>query len=90
MVKEKYNTLLPLLQEFFSVNPDLKGDLNRIALKEHNISLDNMIVKWCEKNSRLNDKDFSELVDYLKDLNTAPHSITEMDVMYDFVYDFEE
>lgn len=89
MNKTKYNILLPMVQKFFTVNDDLRNDLNRIALEEHKITLDNLIIKWCKKSSNLEDDTFNELIEYLNVLNSEPHCISEMDEMYDFVYDFE-
>lgn len=80
-----YNILYPKLKEFFNVNDILRNDLNRISLREHNVTLDTLIDKWCRKNS--DSQSFNELIGYLDTLNAEPHCITEMDEMYDFVYE---
>lgn len=85
MDNTKYNILLSKVKEFFNVNDDLRSDLNNISLREHNVNLDTLISLWCKKNC--DTSNFKELVDYLDMLNAEPHCISEMDEMYDFVYE---
>ena len=82
----KYGILLEKTREFFNVNDILRSDLNIIALQEHHITLDTLIDNWCKVNA--DSKDFDSLVGYLDDLNSDPHCITEMEEMYDFVYEY--
>lgn len=85
----KYENILEKITNFFDVNEDLRNDLNKIALKEHKITLDRMLRNWSKKISKLNKSRYKEVEKYLDDLNKEPHSIIEMEEMYDFVYEYE-
>ena len=89
MIKSKYDILFAKMQDFFNVNDDLRNELNDISIREHNLTLDNLIVTWCKSNSELKTEAFSGVVSYLDMLNNDPHSISEMQEMYDFIYDCE-
>lgn len=85
---EKYNTILSALTTFFDVNDDLRNELNNLSIKEHGKSL-NELIELCAKDSvNLPDSDYNEYLNYLNELNKEPHSISEMDEMYSFIYDF--
>ena len=81
-----YGILLEKTREFFNVNDILRSDLNRIALQEHHITLDTLIDNWCRSNA--DSVHFNSLVNYLDELNSEPHCMTEMEEMYDFVYEY--
>lgn len=85
----KYNTLLSSIRKFFDVNDTLRKELDTIAIEEHGKSLDDLLILWAKKASMLDNESYIELVEYLNELNTEPHYISEMDEMYDFIYDFE-
>lgn len=87
MIKSKYDILFAKMQEFFNINDDLRNELNDISLREHNLTLDNLIVNWCKSNSELKAEAFNGVVSYLDMLNSEHHSISEMQEMYDFVYE---
>ena len=85
---EKYNTILSALTTFFDVNDDLRNELNNLSIEEHGKSL-NELIELCAKDSvKLPDSDYNEYLSYLNELNKEPHSISEMDEMYSFIYDF--
>ena len=86
----KYENILEKISKFFDVNDDLRNDLNKIALREHRITLDEMLRNWSKKIARLNKSRYTEVEKYLDELNKEPHCITEMEEMYDFVYEYEE
>ena len=84
----KYNTLLSSIRKFFDVSDTLKKELDNIAIEEHGKSLDDLLILWARRNSALNNDAYIELVEYLNELNTEP-CISDMQEMYDFIYDFE-
>lgn len=84
----KFNTLLSSIKAFFDVNDTLRKELNNIAIEEHGKSLDDLLILWAKQNSLLNNDTYMELVEYLNELNTDP-CISDMQEMYDFIYDFE-
>lgn len=84
----KYNTLLSSIRKFFDVSDTLKKELDNIAIEEHGKSLDDLLILWARRNSSLNNDAYIELVKYLNELNTEP-CISDMQEMYDFIYDFE-
>ena len=81
----KYENILEKISKFFDVNDDLRNDLNKIALREHRITLDEMLRNWSKKIARLNKSRYTEVEKYLDELNKEPQCITEMEEMYDFV-----
>lgn len=84
----KYSTLLSSIKEFFDVNDNLKNELNNIALNEHGKSLEELFELWAKNNSSLPENEYNELINYMNDLNKEPHSISELEELYSFVYDF--
>lgn len=84
----KYNTLLSSIRKFFNVSDSLKKELDNIAIEEHGKSLDDLLILWAKKTSTLVNESYIELVEYLNELNTDP-CISDMQEMYDFIYDFE-
>ncbi|WP_406543870.1 hypothetical protein [Pseudobutyrivibrio sp.] len=85
----KYNTLLSSIRKFFDVSDTLRKELDNIAIEEHGKSLDDLLILWARQNSLLNNDAYMELIEYLNELNTEP-CISDMQEMYDFIYDFGE
>ncbi len=85
---DKYNTLLSSITMLFDVNDVLRNELNSIALEQHNLTLDELLKQWAMSNATLNNDAYIELIDYLNMLNSDPHCISEMQELYDFIYDF--
>ena len=85
---EKYKTLLSSIKEFFNVNDDLKNELNNIALNEHGKSLEELFELWAKNNSSLPENEYNELINYMNELNESPDCISDMEIMYSFIYDF--
>ena len=84
----RYSTLLSSIKKLFNVNDELREELNDIAIEQHNRTLDELLDLWARNNSMLNNS-YNELIEYLNELNNEPYSITDMQELYDFVYDFE-
>lgn len=84
----KYSTLLSSIKEFFDVNDNLKNNLNELAIKEHGKSLEELFIVWAKDNSRLPNKEYNELMEYMNNLNESPDCISDMEIMYSFIYDF--
>ena len=84
----RYSTLLSSIKKLFNVNDELREELNDIAIEQHNGTLDELLDLWARNNSMLNNS-YNELIEYLNELNNEPYSITDMQELYDFVYDFE-
>ncbi|MEE3484584.1 MAG: hypothetical protein VZQ98_09725 [Bacteroidales bacterium] len=84
----RYSTLLSSIKKLFNVNDGLREELNDIAIEQHNRTLDELLDLWARNNSMLNNS-YNELIEYLNELNNEPYSITDMQELYDFVYDFE-
>lgn len=85
---DKYNTLLSSITTLFNVNDVLRDELNSIALEQHNLTLDELLKRWAMSNATLNNDAYIELIDYLNMLNDDPHCISDMQELYDFIYDF--
>lgn len=85
----KYNTLLSSIRKFFDVSDTLRKELDNIAIEEHGKSLDDLLILWARQNSLSNNDAYMELVEYLNELNNEP-CISDMQEMYDFIYDFGE
>lgn len=85
---DKYNTLLSSITTLFNVNDVLRDELNSIALEQHNLTLDELLKQWAVSNATLNNDAYIELIDYLNMLNSDPHCISDMQELYDFIYDF--
>lgn len=83
----KYNTLLSSIRKFFNVSDTLRKELDNIAIEEHGKSLDDLLILWARQNSLLNNDAYMELIEYLNELNNEP-CISDMQEMYDFIYDF--
>lgn len=83
----KYNTLLSSIRKFFDVSDTLRKELDNIAIEEHGKSLDDLLILWARQNSLLNNDAYMELIEYLNELNNEP-CISDMQEMYDFIYDF--
>ena len=54
------------------------------------INPDELLKQWAVSNATLNNDAYIELIDYLNMLNSDPHCISEMQELYDFIYDFGE
>lgn len=88
MESKKYNALLSSIKEFFNVNDNLKNELNNIALNEHGKSLEELFIVWAKNNSSLPENEYNELINYMNELNESPDCISDMEIMYSFIYDF--
>lgn len=84
----RYSTLLSSIKKFFNVNDGLKKELNDLAIELHDKGLNELLDLWAKKNSTLDNDSYIELVEYLNELNAEP-CISDMQEMYDFIYDFE-
>ena len=88
MESKKYNALLSSIKKFFNVNDNLKNELNNIALNEHGKSLEELFIVWAKNNSSLPENEYNELINYMNELNESPDCISDMEIMYSFIYDF--
>lgn len=79
----KYNTLLSAIKAFFNVNDALRNELEQIAIKDRGKSLDDLMVIWARNNSKLDNDTYIELIEYL----SGPDYITDMQEMYNFIYE---
>lgn len=84
----RYSTLLTSVRKFFDVSDTLRKELDDISVEEHGKKLDELLIIWAKKTSTLDNESYIELVEYLNELNTDP-CISDMQEMYDFIYDFE-
>lgn len=81
-----YIRLLTGIRKFFDVNDVLRSDLNNTCIEFYNMSLDKVLEIWAEVTAK--SPHVTEAIDYLDDLNSDPHYISEMIEMYDFIDDF--
>lgn len=84
---DRFNILLEAYKKLFDVNDDLKKELNDISINEHNKNLDDLIVLRAKEASSLSEKDYNEHINFINELNKDPHCITELEIMYSFIYD---
>lgn len=82
----KYNKLLTGIKQFFDVNDVLRSDLNNTCIESYNMSLDEVLKTWAEVTAK--SPHVTEVIDYIDNLNSEPHYISEMIEMYDFIDDF--
>ena len=85
-MNKTYTRLLTGIRKFFDVNDVLRSDLNNKCIESYNMSLDEVLVIWAKVNAK--SPHVTEVIDYLDDLNSEPHYISEMIEMYDFIDDF--
>lgn len=81
-----YELILNGLREFYSVNEDLRKDLEEQSMEYTGRSLDTNIKLFAKANA--NNKYTKQIIKELDDLNSEPHSISEMEVMYEFIDNF--
>ena len=82
----KYIRLLAGIRNFFDVNDVLRSDLNNTCIESYNKSLDEVLEIWAEVTAK--SPHVTEVIDYIDNLNSEPHYISEMIEMYDFIDDF--
>ena len=80
---DKYNMLLAAIKEFFNVNDELRNDLNSTCIESYDKSLDEVLEIWTRKEAA--GPNYDDILSRLNDLNSDPHSISEMEEMYDFI-----
>lgn len=82
-----YEAILTGLRKFYNVNDELQKDLERYSMEETGRTLDQNIELFAEKYA--NDESAADIIGELDDLNTEPHCISEMNDMYDAIYEFK-
>lgn len=83
---DKYKALYNALKTFYKVNPDLLNDLENYSIEETGRSLDANIELYAAKIAESNDyMTIKKEIDYL---NEEPHSISEMEIMYELIDNF--
>ena len=82
-----YDLIYENLTKFYSVNDDLRKDLNNFCIDCHGITL-NEFFKTYAKSCSESDK-VQICIDELKHLNEEPHSITEQQTMYELIEYFD-
>lgn len=83
---DKYKALYNALKTFYKVNPDLLSDLENYSIEETGRSLDANIELYAAKIAESNDyMTIKKEIDYL---NEEPHSISEMEIMYELIDNF--
>lgn len=85
-----YNLIYENLTKFYSVNDDLRNDLNNFRIECHGIILNEFFKAYAKSCSESDDVQI--YIDELKYLNEEPHSITEQETMYELIenFDFQE
>ena len=83
---DEYKAIYDALSEFYRVNEDLRNDLEHYSLKETGRTLTTNIELFAAQNA--NTEYFDRIMDELNDLNAEPHSISEMEIMYEIIDDF--
>ena len=81
-----YEIIYKGLKEFYSVNSDLLSDLERYSEEQTGRNLDENIRLYAEKYA--NSECFEDIKDGLTELNSEPHSISEMEIMYEIIDGF--
>ena len=82
-----YDLIYENLTKFYSVNDDLRNDLNNFCIDCHGITLDEFFKAYAKSRSE-SDK-VQIYIDELKHLNEEPHSITEQEIMYEIIEYFD-
>ncbi len=81
-----YILILNGLKEFYTVNDTLRADLERASMEATGRSLDQNIEMYARLNA--DHPKAQQIIDELNDLNSEPHCITEMEVMYETIDEF--
>lgn len=85
-----FDLIYEYLTKFYSVNDDLRNDLNNFCIECHGITLNDFIKAYAKSCSESDNVQI--YIDELKYLNEEPHSITEQITMYELIeyFDFKE
>ena len=83
---DKYNIILEGLKGFYNVNNDLRQDLEQYSIEGTGRTLNQNIELFAKNNA--NNEYTDQIIEELEALNSAPHSISEMEIMYEFIDDF--
>ena len=81
-----YTLILNGLKEFYTVNDTLRADLERASMEATGRSLDCNIEMFARLNA--DHPKAQQIIDELNDLNSEPHCISEMEVMYETIDEF--
>lgn len=83
---ENYNQLYTEIKKFYDVNDELKNALNLFCLETHNITLDDFFKSWAEKYSKSDN--VKDIINALEEANKCPHSISELEDLYETIESF--
>lgn len=82
-----FDLIYEYLTKFYSVNDDLRNDLNNYCIECHGITLDEFFKAYAKSCSESDNVQI--YIDELKNLNAEPHSITEQQTMYELIEYFD-
>ena len=83
---DKYKALYNALKAFYKVNPDLLSDLEKYSIDETGRSLEDNFKLYAANHA--NKADYEAIKTELDYLNSEPHSISEMEIMYEIIDGF--
>ena len=81
-----YELILNGLKEFYTVNDTLRADLERFSLESTGRSLDQNFEMFAKLNA--NHPKAQQIIDDIDELNSEPHCITDMEIMYETIDEF--
>ena len=82
-----YSLILEGLKEFYDVNEDLRKDLEEHSIEETGRSLEANFKLFAQHNA--NSEHTKELIEWLDEMNSEPHCISEMEDMYELIDEFK-
>ena len=83
---DNYTLILNGLKEFYTVNDILRADLERVSIESTGRTLDRNFELFAKANA--DHPTAQQIIDELNDMNSEPHCISEMEIMYETIDEF--